>query len=102
MTRDTDPRAERARWPDAEQRSDEATAEDGVSTARAPVQRRRRGAGRWLVWGTAGLAAGMVALTLLGPFLVRQIARVLNFSVQGFVWIVGGLEGGLDTWSLVA
>jgi len=22
--------------------------------------------------------------------------------VQGFVWIVGGLEGGLDTWSLVA
>jgi len=29
------------------------------------------------------------------------MVRLLNFSVQGFVWIVGGLEGGLDVWSLL-
>lgn len=40
------------------------------------------------------------ALTLLGRLLVRQAVRLLNFSVQGFVWIVGGLEQGLDAWSL--
>ena len=40
------------------------------------------------------------ALTLLGRFLVRQVVLLLNFSVQGFVWIVGGLEEGLDAWSL--
>jgi hypothetical protein len=32
---------------------------------------------------------------------LRQLARLLNFSVQGFVWIVGGLERGLDAWSLL-
>ena len=42
------------------------------------------------------------AVVWLGPILVRQIVRLLNFSVQGFVWIVGGLEQGLDAWSLAA
>ena len=42
------------------------------------------------------------AVVWLGPILVRQIVRLLNFSVQGFVWIVGGLEQGLDAWSLTA
>jgi len=37
----------------------------------------------------------------LGPVILRQMVRLLNFSVQGFVWIVGGLEGGLDVWSLL-
>ena len=46
-----------------------------------------------------GLAAAVV---WLGPLLVRQVVRLLNFSVQGFVWIVGGLEQGLDAWSLAA
>ena len=44
-----------------------------------------------------GLSAAVV---WLGPLLVRQVVRLLNFSVQGFVWIVGGLEQGLDAWSL--
>ena len=30
------------------------------------------------------------AVAWLGPILVGQIVRLLNFSVQGFVWIVGG------------
>ena len=128
MERETDHEAALGRWLAAEHRSDDATAEDEaakvvgrlpslrprpdfaarvVSTAldegvaRGPAGRRRWGAGRWLVWGIAGLSTAVVTLTLLGPFLVRQVARLLNFSVQGFVWIVGGLEGGLDTWSLV-
>ena len=46
-----------------------------------------------------GLGAAVV---WLGPILVRQVVRLLNFSVQGFVWIVGGLEQGLDAWSLAA
>ncbi len=46
-----------------------------------------------------GLGAAAV---WLGPILVRQVVRLLNFSVQGFVWIVGGLEQGLDAWSLAA
>ena len=41
-------------------------------------------------------------LVVLGPFLVRQVVGLLNFSVQAFVWIVRGLEGGLDAWSLMA
>ena len=61
--------------------------------------RAARGVRLVLVTGAAvlGLAAAVV---LLGPLLVRQIVRLLNFSVQGFVWIVGGLEQGLDAWSL--
>ncbi len=52
--------------------------------------------------GVAGLSAAAVLVVVFGPWLVRLVARGLNFSVQGFVWIVGGLEGGLDTWSLIA
>lgn len=52
---------------------------------------------------TAAAVLGLVAaVAWLGPILVRQIVRLLNFSVQGFVWIVGGLEQGLDAWSLAA
>ena len=54
-----------------------------------------------LLAGAAILGFG-TALVLLGPVLARQIVRLLNFSVQGFVWIVGGLEQGLDAWSLAA
>ena len=52
------------------------------------------------------IAAAMLgfgaAVAWLGPLLVRQVVQLLNFSVQGFVWIVGGLEQGLDAWSLAA
>ena len=52
---------------------------------------------------TAAAMLGLVAaVAWLGPILVRQTVRLLNFSVQGFVWIVGGLEQGLDAWSLAA
>ena len=68
-----------------------------------PLPRTRAGAGRVvrlsLLTGAAILGLG-AALMFLGPLLVRQIVRLLNFSVQGFVWIVGGLEQGLDAWSL--
>ena len=43
-----------------------------------------------------------MTLVFLGPLMVRGAARLLNISVQGFVWIVRGLEGGLDAWSLMA
>ena len=52
-----------------------------------------------LLTGCAVLGLGAAAVWL-APLLVRQIVRLLNFSVQGFVWIVGGLEQGLDAWSL--
>ena len=55
---------------------------------------------------SVSVAAAMLglgaAVVWLGPILVRQTVRLLNFSVQGFVWIVGGLEQGLDAWSLAA
>ena len=57
---------------------------------------------RLLAWCGAGAAALLGTLVVLGPSLVRQVVGLLNFSVQGFVWIVRGLEGGLDTWSLMA
>ena len=68
------------------------------SFPRTPA-RAARGVRLVLLTGAAvlGLAAAVV---WLGPLLVRQIVRLLNFSVQGFVWIVGGLEQGLDAWSL--
>ena len=78
-----------------------AAARDGI--VRAPTRRGWSGpTARLLTW-CAGGAAGLIAtLVVLGPFLVRQVLRLLNFSVQGFVWIVRGLEGGLDIWSLMA
>ena len=57
---------------------------------------------RLLAWCGGGAAALVATLVVLGPLLVRQVVRLLNFSVQGFVWIVRGLEEGLDTWSLMA
>ncbi len=65
---------------------------------RAPA-RVTRGMRLVLLITAATLGLG-VAVVLLGPLLVRQVIRLLNFSVQGFVWIVGGLEQGLDAWSL--
>ena len=54
-----------------------------------------------LAFLTAAALLGLgAALMFLGPLVVRQVVRLLNFSVQGFVWIVGGLEQGLDAWSL--
>ena len=66
------------------------------ASARAPR------AVRLLLATTAALLGLGVAVVWLGPLLVRQVVRLLNFSVQGFVWIVGGLEQGLDAWSLAA
>ena len=78
-----------------------AAASEGI--VRAPARTRgARSTARLLVWCGGGAVALVVLLVLLGPFLVRQVARLLNFSVQGFVWIVRGLEGGLDIWSLMA
>ena len=57
---------------------------------------------RLVLWCGVGAVALGATLVLIGPLLVRQVVRLLNFSVQGFVWIVGGLEGGLDAWSLMA
>ena len=71
----------------------------GVGPFPRTPARASRGVRLVLATGAAvlGLAA---AAAWLGPLLVRQIVRLLNFSVQGFVWIVGGLEQGLDAWSL--
>ena len=57
---------------------------------------------RLLAWCGVGVAVFFGTLVVLGPLLIRQLVRLLNFSVQGFVWIVRGLEGGLDAWSLMA
>jgi hypothetical protein len=58
--------------------------------------------GRLFLLTVAAILGLATAVVLLGPVLVRQVVRLLNFSVQGFVWIVGGLEQGLDAGSLVA
>lgn len=57
-------------------------------------------AARFFLLTAAAVLGPAAAVMFLGPLLVRQIVRLLNFSVQGFVWIVGGLEQGLDAWSL--
>lgn len=54
-----------------------------------------------VAWSLAALAGSVGVAVWLGPVILRQMVRLLNFSVQGFVWIVGGLEGGLDVWSLL-
>ena len=78
-----------------------AAARDGL--VRVPPGRRRFGpTARLLAWCGGGAVALVGTLVVLGPFLVRQVVGLLNFSVQGFVWIVRGLEGGLDAWSLIA
>ena len=70
------------------------------SLPRAPARTSRA---LRLPLSTAAAVLGLVAaVAWLGPILVRQTVRLLNFSVQGFVWIVGGLEQGLDAWSLAA
>ena len=56
---------------------------------------------RVAAWFAAALAVTVGGLVVVGPLVVRQMVRLLNLSVQGFVWIVGGLEGGLDAWSLL-
>ena len=78
-----------------------AAALDGI----VRVSPRRRWFGptaRLLAWCGGGAVALIGTLIVLGPYLVRQVVGLLNFSVQGFVWIVRGLEGGLDAWSLLA
>ena len=78
-----------------------AAARDGI--VRTPARRGWSGpTARLLAWCGGGAAALIVTLVFLGPLMVRGAARLLNFSVQGFVWIVRGLEGGLDAWSLMA
>ncbi len=77
-----------------------AAARDGI--VHTPTRRGwSKPTTRLLAWCGGGVAALVVTLVSL-PLLVRQAARLLNFSVQGFVWIVRGLEGGLDAWSLMA
>ena len=78
-----------------------AAVRDGA--VRAPTRQGWSGApARLLIWCGGGATVLIAALVVLGPFLVGLLVRLLNFSVQGFVWIVRGLEGGLDTWSLMA
>ena len=78
-----------------------AAVRDGI--VRAPTRRAWYGpTARLLAWCGGGAVALVGTGVVLGPILVRQIVGLLNFSVQGFVWIVRGLEGGLDTWSLLA
>ncbi len=71
----------------------------GVVPASAPSWRHRPA--RVVAWSLVALIGTMEVGVVLGPLFVRQLARLLNFSVQGFVWIVGGLEQGLDAWSLL-
>ena len=78
-----------------------AAARDGIVSA--PPRRRWFGpTARLLAWCGGGAVALIGTLVVLGPFLVRQVVGLLNFSVQGFVWIVRALDGGLDAWSLMA
>ena len=71
-----------------------AAARDGI--VHTPTRQGWSGpTARLLAWCGGGAVALIATLVFLGPLLVRQAARLLNFSVQGFVWIVRGLEGGL-------
>ena len=70
------------------------------SLPRAPARMPR--AVRLFLSAAAAMLGLGAAVAWLGPLLARQVVQLLNFSVQGFVWIVGGLEQGLDAWSLAA
>ena len=90
----------RARMDDTDD-TETAGASDGAEARSSPRARAARAA-RLLLLVAVAILGPVAAVMFLGPLLVRQVVRLLNLSVQGFVWIVGGLEQGLDAWSLAA
>ena len=62
-----------------------------------------------VVWRVAATVAivttgtGVVALGgfFLAPWAVRQLAELLNLTARAVVWIVGAVNSGLDTWSIL-
>ena len=116
------------RWLEAELagRADEADRLFGalageLTAARAPARLADRvalavgaadaGAGtpsspRWRAAAlVAVLALGAVAvvwaLLALLPYLGSGAVALLNFSAEGFVWVVRAVEGGLDGWAIL-
>lgn len=63
--------------------------------------------------GSGWRAAALVAVLVLGaiatvwallaslPFLGAGAVALLNFSAEGFVWVVRAVEGGLDGWAIL-
>ena len=48
-----------------------------------------------------GAVAAVWALLAVLPFLGSGAVALLNFSAEGFVWVVRAVEGGLDGWALL-
>lgn len=48
-----------------------------------------------------GAALAVWALLAALPFLGSGAVALLNFSAEGFVWVVRAVEGGLDGWAIL-
>ena len=48
-----------------------------------------------------GAATAVWALLAALPFLGSGAVALLNFSAEGFVWVVRAVEGGLDGWAIL-
>ena len=48
----------------------------------------------------SGAAGAVWALLAALPFLGSGAVALLNFSAEGFVWVVRAVEGGLDGWAI--
>ena len=74
---------------------------DTADTSDAP-----RSAARWrgvalvaiLLLGSAAAVGALLALT---PVLASWARELLNFSAEGFVWVVGAVDGGLGGWAIL-
>ena len=61
---------------------------------------RRRGLAVAVVFALA-TAAAVAGLVALAPFAAALALALLNFSAEGFVWVVRALDGGLDGWGIL-
>ena len=78
-----------------------AEAVGGVAgSAGAPPGPRWRGLALVAVLALGAAVAVWVMLAAL-PFLGAVAVALLNFSAEGFVWVVRAVEGGLDGWAML-
>ena len=66
----------------------------------APSGPRWRGLALVAVLGL-GAAAAVWAVVVALPVLGSGALALLNFSAEGFVWVLRAVEGGLDGWAIL-
>ncbi|MCY4075889.1 MAG: hypothetical protein OXH04_10730 [Acidobacteria bacterium] len=77
-----------------------ALAVGGADAAAGAPSGPRRAAALVAVLVLGAVAAVWVLLAML-PFLGSAAVALLNFSAEGFVWVVRAVEGGLDGWAIL-